>query len=137
MSERRRLWLKGVRVGGPQLLLIGPKSGSLACWPRDAMAARAAPGLGSESRSSTGRKKGLRRRERRGEGRRVGPENKTGPVGGFGPRAEREKGADWAELAVWAERRKRGREKRKVFFFLQKTSNKFNLNPNSKNSNSN
>ena len=48
------------------------------------------------------------------------------------------KRADWAGLAVWAERRKRGKEKRKVFFFfLQKTSNKFNLNPNSKNLNSN
>ena len=43
----------------------------------------------------------------------------TGPgEGGWAACGKRKKGADWAGLAVWAERRKRGREKRKVFFLF-------------------
>ena len=43
-------------------------------------------------------RRGPHRRERRGEGHRVGPENKTRPVGGFGPREEKKKGEGEREM---------------------------------------
>ena len=85
---------------------VTPRWRGEACSSRTRGESRSFP---SGKKTPTGRPHLWAGEDGRAEGERGWAGTRNGP-GQCGPRAEGEKGADWAGLAVWAERRKRGRE---------------------------